>query len=828
MIEVHVILMKLMIELKNDKKTYNDTAISLIAKIKLTKAKDLYSKYRFKEARDVVKEALRLMPSSSIIWTTMAMVYEALKKYKRAVDFYIIGAIVQPFESLTQWNQIAIKACELGMYTEAIKCYDRILVQNKKDIKVKKFRAFLLWKKNCIVLKHTSFWMGYYNRAISALKLLDRENIINHNFDFEILHTLSRWYYFKKDFESAIILLNNALASKRIVLSMIVMNILAELYIEDSLYKEAYDLIMTENSFKSFISQPCEQNIDLIVKLGICAVKIYRFDEGRGLLTVLHNYTVEGFSDLYCKTGQNFLDLHFYLDAHEYLKPLIQNDLNFYSSIWLEIANCYFGIGDTFRSKLVLIRSLKVRKVYFLPCISRTINLNSLSKTQLWKKRVRINWCKSKKFNFFSYALRCKKNTKGSKILKSFKMVSLTKNGEDYLQTTFPFLFQFLKFTRIENQTEISDATNDKITRSTTLMTFLIYKLRIIRHFPLKISAKLKKDANKRLDYLMKINRNHEITLSENFHHGSKNFKLVKSSIYNTDYKRKTRNRNAKARIIEADKILHCLLVSENKLEIMIGISKFLSLTSKLLSQNMHENFLLFDCILEVFSHLIRESQIGCMSDSFNIIIHYLKYNLSKYPNKNLKHVYPFSKNCNQLKAKQELKSIFPRLIDFSLPYNFHSKSRISWHLMNSFVPYFIVSSYYFFKKDYLAAIHVLFMSHNIKMVKPSFIKKKNQKKPKKIHEVNIKYRVKQNQMSSLNFNLLIPIFFLMISVNYVNFVSFVHWTTFRNCLKVVINSLFWMNIYWDFEHCTQSIVANYNIVVLYELYKLSGSHKQY
>jgi general transcription factor 3C polypeptide 3 (transcription factor C subunit 4) len=209
-------------------------------RINLGFAKILYTNERYMDSKNMLVKILNLDPSKSNAWTIMALVHEVLKKHKKALDFFMIAALIKP-KALRLWNSIAIKTFNLGMFIETINCYDLIVTNHKNSFTARRKKALLLWE------------MGCRNLAITSLNTLHIENIKKRNLDLQLINTLSRWYYKTKQKKHATKILIAGLRFESKSCKFSIVKILATIYIEKKSFHKAFDLIATALKSKKIL-----------------------------------------------------------------------------------------------------------------------------------------------------------------------------------------------------------------------------------------------------------------------------------------------------------------------------------------------------------------------------------------------------------------------------------------------------------------------------------------------------------------------------------------------------------------------------------------------
>lgn len=74
---------------------------------------------------------------------TIALVFESTGDHKRAVDFYVLAAHLQP-KDIQLWKQLAAKSQQLGLFRQAIYCLTKAISFDRQDADLKFQKAMLL------------------------------------------------------------------------------------------------------------------------------------------------------------------------------------------------------------------------------------------------------------------------------------------------------------------------------------------------------------------------------------------------------------------------------------------------------------------------------------------------------------------------------------------------------------------------------------------------------------------------------------------------------------------------------------------------------------
>merc|ERR1719188_80519 len=164
-------------ELKSFKNSYD---LKKIVK-KLGEAHLLYTAQSFQKAKTKIKDLIQTLPSISDAWITLAMIYDASNDPMRAVNFYLIAAIIRS-RDLELWRLLSIKTFKLGMILEAVECCNQNIARNKSNANLKQEKALMLWEA------------GYRHQAITVLELLYTEQQKKGYSDQDLAKSLC-WYF---------------------------------------------------------------------------------------------------------------------------------------------------------------------------------------------------------------------------------------------------------------------------------------------------------------------------------------------------------------------------------------------------------------------------------------------------------------------------------------------------------------------------------------------------------------------------------------------------------------------------------------------------------
>lgn len=83
---------------------------------------------RYDEAIDALTEVIKLAPNLADPYHTLGLLYEAIGRSRKALDFYMIAAHLTPKEA-TLWKRLASLSSDLGFFRQAIYCLTKVLPQ---------------------------------------------------------------------------------------------------------------------------------------------------------------------------------------------------------------------------------------------------------------------------------------------------------------------------------------------------------------------------------------------------------------------------------------------------------------------------------------------------------------------------------------------------------------------------------------------------------------------------------------------------------------------------------------------------------------------------
>ena len=107
-------------------KHYKERNVSEAALIKQGEANMLYASGQFARAADLLVEVVRIAPSLTDSYHTLAMVHEGLGNRDKAMQFLMIAAHLQPKEH-SLWLMVADKCEEMGMDSKAAYCLTKAI-----------------------------------------------------------------------------------------------------------------------------------------------------------------------------------------------------------------------------------------------------------------------------------------------------------------------------------------------------------------------------------------------------------------------------------------------------------------------------------------------------------------------------------------------------------------------------------------------------------------------------------------------------------------------------------------------------------------------------
>jgi general transcription factor 3C polypeptide 3 (transcription factor C subunit 4) len=350
---------------------------------KLGEAHLLYTAQSFQKAKFKIKEIIQILPSITDAWITLAMIHDVSNDFMKAVNFYLIAAIIRS-RDLELWRLLSIKTFKLGMILEAVECFNQNIARNKFNFNLKQEKALMLWEA------------GYRHQAMTVFELLYTEQQKKGFSDQNLAKHLCRCYYkIKNNIKAAKLLARAVLTINIFKGDDAIINILASIYIEMTFFKDAYKVICRAKSCKSAPNMIKELPIELQIKAHICKMRIGLVTKNMNQTTILDEQNLDEYGDLYIDLSHTYFELKKYHLTIDFLRPLICSSIWDDITVSLKIATCLLKINDIQQSQElyhIILNEQEILTPYsMIPLFEVTYFYISIERLHLVKKICLVN-----------------------------------------------------------------------------------------------------------------------------------------------------------------------------------------------------------------------------------------------------------------------------------------------------------------------------------------------------------------------------------------------------------------------------------------------------
>lgn len=171
-------------------------------------------------------EVIRQAPNLPDSYHTLGVIYEDLKQPKKALEFYMLAALLTPKEAY-QWRRVSEMSQKEGNLKQAIYCLTRLLRIQPNNYQVI-FERALLYQQVGLIKKALE---GFY-RLLKAFPT-----------DIDIVVQTAKLCHFNNMIDEAIKVLEQGIENLKENVDMTLVNMLSEEYMGKGAFKETVALI---------------------------------------------------------------------------------------------------------------------------------------------------------------------------------------------------------------------------------------------------------------------------------------------------------------------------------------------------------------------------------------------------------------------------------------------------------------------------------------------------------------------------------------------------------------------------------------------------------
>ncbi|XP_069471822.1 general transcription factor 3C polypeptide 3 isoform X2 [Ambystoma mexicanum] len=303
------------------------------------------------EAVMMCMEIIRQAPLAYEPFSTLAMIYEDQGDMEKSLQFELIAAHLNPSDT-EQWVRLAEMSLEQDNIKQSIFCYSKALKYNPTNVRY-------LWERSSLYeqLGDHKMAMDGYRRILNLLSPSDGERFM------QLARDMAKSYYEASDVDSAIGVIEEAMAKHQSLVSVEDVNIAAELYIANKQFDKAVEVITQHSgiALENIIeirpsgdtkaveivhcSVPEGVPIDITVKLMVCLIHLNILEPLTPLLTMVMEQNPEEMGDLYLDIAEAFLEVGEYNSALPLLSALVCSERYNLPVVWLRHAECLKALG---------------------------------------------------------------------------------------------------------------------------------------------------------------------------------------------------------------------------------------------------------------------------------------------------------------------------------------------------------------------------------------------------------------------------------------------------------------------------------------------------
>ncbi|KAI9115356.1 hypothetical protein K1719_013675 [Acacia pycnantha] len=298
-----------------------------------------YAHERYEEAISILHEVIRLAPNLPDSYHTLGLVYSSLKDYKKAMNFYMIAALLTPKDS-SLWKMLFTWSIEQGDIGQAGYCLSKAITADPKDVTLRVHRASLY-----VELK------DYQRAAETYLQVyqLFPEKV-------GALTIAAKLYQTCGQVESSIHILEDYLKGQLAEANDSVVDLLASIYMETKAYDRALQHIEHAQAVRY---SGKEFPLNLKIKAGICHIHLGNMQRTQVLFSDLKPENATEHSELVTDIANSLMALEHYNYALSYYLMLEEKSGGENGLLHLKIARCFLSLKERLRAIEFFYKALK-------------------------------------------------------------------------------------------------------------------------------------------------------------------------------------------------------------------------------------------------------------------------------------------------------------------------------------------------------------------------------------------------------------------------------------------------------------------------------------
>ncbi|KAK4793502.1 hypothetical protein SAY86_023937 [Trapa natans] len=280
-----------------------------------------YAHGRYEEAISVLKEVVLESPNLPDPFHTFGLIYMALGNEKKAMDFYMIAAMLSPRDS-SLWELLYNWSIKQGNRGQAKYCLTKAITAEPENISLR-FQLASIYLE-----------VGDYQRAAESYEQIQKISPAN----VEALMTGAKLYLQSGKTERAIAVLADYIKNQSPRADVRVINLLAAVYMQNNTWDKALQLIEQENKFRG------KMDPKLIVKAGTCHLHLKNVKRAESLFNALQVESEHDHADLINEIADSYVSIEDFPSALRYYLSL-EGKFEANGFFHLKIAKCYLSLN---------------------------------------------------------------------------------------------------------------------------------------------------------------------------------------------------------------------------------------------------------------------------------------------------------------------------------------------------------------------------------------------------------------------------------------------------------------------------------------------------
>ncbi|KAK9787253.1 hypothetical protein WJX73_002044, partial [Symbiochloris irregularis] len=295
---------------------------------KMGEATLAYAGQRYPEAMTLLWDVIRLAPNMPDAYHTLGALHENTHDPRKAINFYIIAAHLNP-KDVGLWKRLAAMSAEVDppMLQQALYCLNRVVVRDKDDMDAKWDRAMLLSRLN------------QPRKAIQALEHISELQPQ----DGEVSKMLARLHYRLGDSSAAQRILQELLDRHESSADLTHVNMLCELLMRSKQPQRVLTLIQG-TAFNMCGDEGLP--VELQAKAGVCAVQVGDIAQAEVQLAALLEVDPAEMPDLFQDSVDALLEAGYPAQATELYRQMITVPHLNVPELWEKLSAAFVAAGD--------------------------------------------------------------------------------------------------------------------------------------------------------------------------------------------------------------------------------------------------------------------------------------------------------------------------------------------------------------------------------------------------------------------------------------------------------------------------------------------------